>query len=78
MLSVPIDPATVSGSSYNIRVVNMSLGMAAVDSYRFDPVCLAVRGLVDQGVVVFAAAWHAHYGGIYYYIGSYCGVLVSC
>src|SRR5688572_12458085 len=43
-------------SAYNIRVVNMSLGMPAIDSYRNDPVCRAVRRLVDSGVVVFAAA----------------------
>ena len=30
--------------------------MPAVDSYRNDPVCRAVRRLVDAGVVVFAAA----------------------
>ncbi|HEV2914227.1 MAG TPA: S8 family serine peptidase, partial [Pyrinomonadaceae bacterium] len=41
---------------FNIRVVNMSLGMTAVDSYRDDPVCLAVRRLVDSGIVVLAAA----------------------
>jgi serine protease AprX len=41
---------------YNIRVVNMSLGMPAIDSYRDDPICRAVRRLVDAGVVVFAAA----------------------
>ena len=42
--------------NYNIRVVNMSLGMPAIDSYRDDPVCVAVRKLVDAGVVVVAAA----------------------
>src|SRR6185295_13697522 len=42
--------------AYNIRVVNMSLGMPAVDSYKFDPVCRAVRRLVDAGVVVIASA----------------------
>src|SRR5882672_5034168 len=41
---------------YNIRVVNMSLGAAAIDSYRNDPICKAVRKLVDAGVVVVAAA----------------------
>ncbi|HYY58925.1 MAG TPA: S8 family serine peptidase, partial [Pyrinomonadaceae bacterium] len=41
---------------FNIRVVNMSLGMTAVDSYKNDPVCRAVRRLVDSGVVVLAAA----------------------
>ena len=41
---------------YNIRVVNLSLGGVAVDSYSNDPVCQAVRRLVDAGVVVVAAA----------------------
>jgi len=43
-------------AAYNIRVVNMSLGMPAVDSYKDDPVCRAVRKLTDAGVVVVAAA----------------------
>src|SRR5918912_454958 len=34
----------------------MSLGTAAIDSYKNDPVCLSVRKLVDAGVVVVAAA----------------------
>ena len=41
---------------YNIRVVNLSLGTAAVESYKDDPVCQAVRRLVDAGLVVVAAA----------------------
>lgn len=41
---------------YNIRVVNLSLGMNASDSYRFDPVCRAARALTNAGVVVIAAA----------------------
>jgi subtilisin family serine protease len=41
---------------YNIRVANISLGGAAVDSYRNDPVCRAVRKLTDAGVIVAAAA----------------------
>jgi subtilisin family serine protease len=43
-------------TTYNIRVVNISLGMPAIDSYKDDPVCRAVRQLVDQGVVVVVAA----------------------
>ncbi|HEX8336102.1 MAG TPA: S8 family serine peptidase [Pyrinomonadaceae bacterium] len=43
-------------AAHNIRVVNISLGTAAVESYRNDPVCKAVRKLVDAGVVVVAAA----------------------
>jgi serine protease AprX len=41
---------------YNIRVVNMSLGTPAVTSYTTDPICIAVRQLVDAGIVVVAAA----------------------
>ncbi|HEV3469526.1 MAG TPA: S8 family serine peptidase [Pyrinomonadaceae bacterium] len=43
-------------SAYNIRVANLSLGTPAVDSYKDDPVCRAVRRLADAGVVVVAAA----------------------
>jgi serine protease AprX len=43
-------------TTYNIRVVNMSLGTLAVDSYRNDPLCRAVRRLVDAGIVCVAAA----------------------
>jgi subtilisin family serine protease len=41
---------------YKIRVVNLSLGAPAVDAYRNDPACDAVRRLVAAGVVVVAAA----------------------
>jgi subtilisin family serine protease len=51
-----LDWVASNRAAYNIRVVNMSLGMPAVDSYRNDPICRAVRRLVDAGVVVFAAA----------------------
>jgi serine protease AprX len=55
-LLAAIDWLKANRTTYNIRVVNMSLGTAAVDSYTADPLCLAVRGLVDAGVVVVAAA----------------------
>src|SRR5204862_1036211 len=42
--------------AYNIRVVNLSLGTPSVDSYLYDPLCQAVRRLVDAGIVVVAAA----------------------
>jgi len=51
-----LDWVMTNRSTYNIRVVNMSLGMPAVQSYKFDPVCLTVRKLVDAGIVVVAAA----------------------
>src|SRR5215212_3517949 len=41
---------------YNIRIVNMSLGTHAVDSYKYDALCRAVRGLVNSGIMVFVAA----------------------
>jgi len=43
-------------AKYNIRVVNMSLGMTAIDSYKNDALCRAVRSLVNAGIVVVAAA----------------------
>ena len=45
-----------NATKFNVRVVNLSLGAPAVDSYRVDPLCKAVRVLVDAGIVVVAAA----------------------
>ncbi|HYO91404.1 MAG TPA: S8 family peptidase, partial [Pyrinomonadaceae bacterium] len=51
-----LDWVMKSGSRYKIRVVNMSLGAPAIDSYRVDPLCKAVRSLFNAGIVVVAAA----------------------
>src|SRR5437660_10892328 len=51
-----LDWVMANKATYNIRVVNMSLGTPAVDSYKNDPICRAVRRLVNSGVVVVAAA----------------------
>src|SRR5256885_7461728 len=51
-----LDWVLTNRTTYNIRVVNLSLGAPAVDSYINDPVCQAVRRLVDAGIVVVAAA----------------------
>src|SRR5215203_1909857 len=51
-----LDWVLTNRARYNIRVVNLSLGMPAIDSYRDDPACQAVRRLVDAGIVVVAAA----------------------
>jgi serine protease AprX len=51
-----LDWVIANRAAYNIRVVNMSLGTLAVDSYRNDPLCRAVRRLVDEGIVCVAAA----------------------
>ncbi|HEY2866433.1 MAG TPA: S8 family serine peptidase, partial [Pyrinomonadaceae bacterium] len=40
----------------NIRVVNLSLGAPAIESWRNDPLCRAVRMLTAAGIVVVAAA----------------------
>ena len=45
-----------SNATYNMKVVNLSLGANALDSYTLDPLCKAVRKLVDAGIVVVAAA----------------------
>jgi subtilisin family serine protease len=41
---------------YNIKVINLSLGTVAVESYRTDPLCLAAKRAFDAGIVVCAAA----------------------
>ncbi|MBA3768807.1 MAG: S8 family serine peptidase, partial [Acidobacteria bacterium] len=51
-----LDWVIANHTLFNIRVVNMSLGMTAVESYRNDPVCLAVRRLVNAGIVVLSAS----------------------
>src|SRR5215216_5627283 len=56
----PVDPNKPLGEKnyqkYRIKVVNMSLGAPAVDSYKDDPLCIAARRLVNSGIVVVAAA----------------------
>src|SRR5690349_14229978 len=51
-----LDWLLANKGTYNVKVVNMSLGTPAINSYQNDPVCQAVRKLVDAGVVVVAAA----------------------
>lgn len=41
---------------YNIRIANLSLGVAPSQSYKYDPMCMAVEELWRAGVVVCAAA----------------------
>src|SRR6185369_4715682 len=56
----PVDPTKPLGDKnyqkFKIRVVNLSLGAPAIDSYKDDPLCLAARRLVNAGIVVVAAA----------------------
>jgi serine protease AprX len=45
-----------NASTYNIRVVNMSVGAGVYESYRTDPLTLATKALTDKGITVVAAA----------------------
>jgi len=42
--------------TYNIRVMNLSLGRPVYESYRFDPLCQAVEAAWKAGIVVVVAA----------------------
>jgi serine protease AprX len=58
--------------TYNIRVVNMSVGAAVRESYWTDPLTLAARAVTDKGITVVTAAGNIgknrsgqlQYGGI--------------
>jgi len=62
----------VNAPTYNIRVVNMSVGAAIHESYWTDPLTLAAKAVTDKGITVVTAAGnlgknaagHAQYGGI--------------
>jgi serine protease AprX len=51
-----IDWAIDNRSTYNIRVMNLSLGAPVTQSYHDDPLCEAVERAVSSGIVVVAAA----------------------
>src|SRR5215471_2954058 len=51
-----IDWAIDHRGSYNIRVINLSLGGPVLQPYRDDPVCEAVERAVRAGILVVAAA----------------------
>ena len=51
-----IDWCISNKNAHNIRVLNLSLGTTAVDSYVDDPLCQAARRAFDAGIVVCAAA----------------------
>ena len=42
--------------AYNIRVINLSLGMPVIQSYTTDPLCMAVEAAWKAGIVVVCAA----------------------
>ncbi|MFN0124281.1 MAG: S8 family serine peptidase [Blastocatellia bacterium] len=51
-----LDWCVTNKAAHNIRVINLSLGTMAKDSYRNDPLCLAARRAHNAGIVVVAAA----------------------
>ena len=56
MVMDAIDFAIRNRKRFNIRVINLSLGGAAEESYRDDPMCKAVERAVHAGIVVVVAA----------------------
>lgn len=51
-----IDWCIKNKTLYNIRIINLSLGTPAVESYLTDPLCKAARRAFEAGIVVVAAA----------------------
>jgi len=51
-----IQQAIALQSTYNIRVINMSLGRPVFENYTLDPVCQAVESAWQAGIVVVVAA----------------------
>ena len=68
-----LDWVVANRVTYNIRVVNLSVGAAISESYLTDPLTLAAKRVVDAGVVLVTAAGNigknpksgkSQYGGI--------------
>ncbi len=55
-LIAAIDRAIALKSTYNIKVINLSLGRFVYESYTLDPLCQAVEAAYNAGIVVMAAA----------------------
>ncbi len=55
-LIAALDWCISNKAKYNLRVINLSLGTMAKDSYKNDPLCLAARRAVNAGIVVVASA----------------------
>jgi serine protease AprX len=54
-----IERAIALKSTYNIRVINLSLGRPVYESYRWDPLCQEVEAAWRAGIVVAVAAGKA-------------------
>ncbi len=55
-LIAAIDWLISNRQKYNVRVANMSLGHPPIESYINDPLCHAVRRLVESGIVTVTSA----------------------
>jgi serine protease AprX len=51
-----IQAAITLKSTYNIRVINLSLGRQVYESYTLDPLCQAVEAAWNAGIIVVVAA----------------------
>jgi serine protease AprX len=51
-----LDWIVTNGKTYNVRVVNMSVGAGVYESYWTDPLTLATKKVTDTGITVVAAA----------------------
>jgi serine protease AprX len=51
-----LDWVYTNHAAYNIRVVNVSVGAAVTESFTTDPLTLAAKAVVEQGIVVVTAA----------------------
>jgi serine protease AprX len=51
-----LDWVAANHAQYNIRVVNLSVGARVTESYLTDPLTIAAKHVVDEGVVVVTAA----------------------
>src|SRR6185369_5027679 len=60
-----LDWLVANKSNYGVKVVNMSLGTPAINSYEDDPICNAVRKLVDAGNNGKDAQGRSIYGAIH-------------
>jgi len=58
-----LDQIVALRNSYNIRVVNLSVAAAVLESYDLDPLTVAARRAVEAGLVVVAAAGNRGEGG---------------
>jgi serine protease AprX len=58
-----IERAVQLKDTYNIRVINLSLGRPVAESYALDPLCLAVEQAWKAGIVVVVAAGNSGRSG---------------